>query len=272
MDYTFTTPSGTHNALYDSFLKQTHLLVAGASGSGKSVLVNGIITAALYKHPFNKPCGVQFMLIDPKRVELAPYRNLPHTIGYASEPEDMVSLLEQAVSITERRYREMESRHLLKYEGSDIYVIIEELADLMTTNRRTVQPLIQRLCQIARAARVHVIAVTQCPIVKVIPTEIKVNFDGIVALRTRSAQDSRNIIGHNGAEKLPKYGECLYYTPDYGETMKCIVPMVSDEEKRRLINHWETQVKLAMASRQTTTTVTTKERKGFFRRLFTKGA
>lgn len=268
---TMATPNGTHNALYDSFLKQTHLLVAGCSGSGKSVLVNGIITAGLYHHPFNSKGGIQYILIDPKRVELAPYRNLPHTIGYASEPDEMVCLLESAVSITEKRYKEMMAKGMRKYDGSDIYVIIEELADLMTTNRRAVQPMIQRLCQIARAARVHVIAVTQCPIVKVIPTEIKVNFDSVVALRTRSAQDSRNIIGHNGAENLPKYGECLYYTPDNMHTMKCVVPMVEEDEMYRLINHWEAQERLAMASRQTTT-VHTEEKKGFFRRLFKKGA
>lgn len=241
MAYTFTTPSGTIRGLFADMLKQTHLLIAGAAGSGKSVLVNGLITTGLYQLPFDTPGGVQFILIDPKRVELAPYKNMPHTIGYATEQTDMVALLEKAMQITEARYRQMEAQGLLKYNGSDIYVVIEELADLMTTNRRAVQPLIQRLCQIGRAAKVHCICVTQCPIVKVIPTEIKVNFDGIVALRTRSAQDSRNIIGVSGAEKFPRYGECLYYTPDLLNVYQYSVPYVTDDEKQRLIWHWMNQ-------------------------------
>lgn len=243
MAYTFTTPGGTIKGLFADMMRQSHLLIAGASGSGKSVLVNGLITTGLHYLPFDIPYGKQFILIDPKRVELAPYRNLPHVIGYASEPDAMIDMLNKAVAITEQRYRVMEMQGVLKYSGSDIYVIIEELADLMTTNRRAVQPLIQRLCQIARAARVHVICVTQCPLVKVIPTEIKVNFDGIVALRTRSAQDSRNIIGVKGAEALPRFGECLYYTPDLREAYQYSVPYVTDEEKQRLICHWMNQYK-----------------------------
>ena len=238
---TYRTPEGNVYGLFADMLKQTHLLVAGAAGSGKSVLVNGLITTGLYEAPFDIAGGVQFFLIDPKRVELAPYKNLPHCLGYASEPDDMICLLQRAVKLTEDRYRIMEQQGLLKYNGSDVYVILEELADLMTTNRRAVQPLIQRLCQIARAARVHVVAVTQCPLVKVIPTEIKVNFDGIVALRTRSAQDSRNIIGVNGAELLPRYGQCLYYTPDLMKVYQYSVPYVTDNEKKDLIAFWMNQ-------------------------------
>lgn len=239
--YTYRTPAGIVNGLFNHMLKQSHLLIAGASGAGKSVLVNGLLTSALYELPFNRSGGVQFILIDPKRVELAPYKDLPHTIGYASEPETMIALLRKAVAITEKRYREMEAAGLRKYEGSEIYVVIEELADLMTTNRREVQPMIQRLCQIARAARVHVWAVTQCPLVKVIPTEIKVNFDGIVALRTRSAQDSRNIIGIAGAELLPRYGECLYYSPDFMRVQRFTIENTTDDERDARINFWMDQ-------------------------------
>lgn len=238
---TYTTPNGTKYNLFCHILKQTHVLIAGASGSGKSVLVNGLLTTALYEMPGTQADGVQFILIDPKRTELSPYRATPHCIAYASEPGDMIAALEKAVDITETRYKEMERTGARTFSGGRIYVIIEELADLMTTNRRAVQPLIQRLCQIARAANVHVIAITQCPLAKVIPTEIKVNFDGIVALRTRSAQDSRNIIGQTGAELLPKYGECLYYSPDFMAVNRCTVPYVSEDEQRRLINHWASQ-------------------------------
>ena len=238
---TYTTPVGPVYNLFLSMLSQAHLLVAGTTGSGKSVLVNGLICTALHRLPIDTPGGAQLILIDPKRTELFPYKDLPHVLCYATEPAAMIAALQYAVNVTEGRYKAMEKAGARKYTGSDIYVVIEELADLMTTNRKTVQPLIQRLCQIARAARVHVIAVTQCPLVKVIPTEIKVNFDGIVALRTRSAQDSRNIIGCNGAEILPRYGECLYICPDLMNATRYLVPYVTDGEQASIIAFWKKQ-------------------------------
>ena len=228
----YKTPGGTFYTIYRDMLTQPHLLVAGATGSGKSVVINGIIHTALLE----SPAKYQFILIDPKRVELAEYRKLPHVIRYASEPAEMVQALNYAMRITETRYKEMQRKHLRKYDGPAVYVIIDELADLMTTNRKQVQPLIQRLAQIGRAASVHIIAATQCPLSAVIPTPIKVNFDARVALRTRSAQDSRNILGLKGCELLPRYGEGFYMTPD-GLT-KYIIPMYADAERQRIIKYW----------------------------------
>ena len=229
----YKTPGGSFYTLYRDMLAQPHLLVAGATGSGKSVVINGIIHTALLE----SPAKYQIILIDPKRVELAEYRKLPHVIRYASEPVEMVQALNYAIEITENRYKEMQHKHLRKYEGPAVYVIIDELADLMTTNRKQVQPLIQRLAQIGRAASVHIIAATQCPLSAVIPTPIKVNFDARVALRTRSAQDSRNILGIKGCELLPRYGEGYYMTPD-GLT-KYIIPMYPDAERQRIIKYWK---------------------------------
>jgi len=240
----YTTPGGTVKGLYHHMLKQTHLLIGGTTGSGKSVLINGLITTGLHYLPTDEPNGVQFIFIDPKRVELLPYKKVPHCIGYASEPEEMVGMLRSAMDLIDKRYRKMAKRGLLQYDGSKVYVIIDELADLMTTNRRAVQPLIQRISQVGRAAGVILITATQCPLVKVIPTEIKVNYNGIVALRTRNAQDSRNIIGQTGAELLPMYGECLYYSPEFGRVFQYSVPYVTPEEKMLLIRYWEKQVPL----------------------------
>ncbi len=231
------TPAGKVYALFEDMTTQPHLLVAGATGSGKSVVVNGIITTLL----FRGPAQAQFILIDPKRVELSPYKKLPHTIRYASEPEDMISALQYAMDITETRYRTMQKRKERKYSGGDVYVIIDEFADLMTTNRRNVAPLIQRLAQIGRAAKVHIILCTQTPIAKVIPTEIKCNFDSRVGLRTRSAQDSRNILGKTGLETLPLYGQGVYMTPK-GDILYNI-PYVDETEQNRLINWWIKQKK-----------------------------
>lgn len=229
----WTTPGGEYKTLYADMLDQPHLLIAGATGSGKSVIVNSLIYTAL----LHSPAAVQLILIDPKRVELSNYRSLPHTLRYASEPGNMPQALEYAMSVTEGRYREMQREHVKKYDGPDLYVVIDELADLMTTNKRQVQPLLQRLCQIGRAARVHVIAATQCPLATVIPTPIKVNFDARVGLRTRSAQDSRNILGVTGCEALPRYGQGYYMTPE-GLTLYNI-PMTPQGEIDRLVTYWK---------------------------------
>ena len=227
------TPQGSYYSLYKNMLEQPHLLIAGATGSGKSVVINGLIYTALY----DSPAAMQFILIDPKRVELVDYKQLPHTVQYASEPGDMVQALEKAMSLTETRYKAMQRDRVKKYQGGGVYVIIDELADLMTTDRRHVQPLLQRLAQIGRAANVHIIAATQCPLAAVIPTPIKVNFDSRVALRTRSAQDSRNILGVKGCELLPRYGQGYYMTPD-GLTLYNI-PMQTPDEIATLVTYWK---------------------------------
>lgn len=231
----WTTPTGEYYQFYKDMLKQPHLLIAGATGSGKSVVINGLIYTALY----DSPAAVQLILIDPKRVELVDFKPLPHTVQYASEPGDMVQALEKAMTITESRYKAMQAQHVKKYPGGALYVVIDELADLMTTDRRHVQPLSQRLCQIGRAANVHVIAATQCPLSAVIPTPIKVNFDSRVALRTRSAQDSRNILGVKGCELLPRYGQGYYMTPD-GLTLYNI-PMQTPDALRDMVQYWKRQ-------------------------------
>lgn len=231
---TYVTPGGDFYPLFMNMAEQAHLLIAGATGSGKSVVVNGIIYTLLA----HSPAKVEFILIDPKRVELVQYKPLPHVLQYASEPAQMVQALQYALTVTDRRYKEMSKAGERKYNGADLYIIIDELADLMTTNKRAVMPLIQRLCQIGRAARVHVIAATQCPLATVIPTPIKVNFDSRVALRTRSAQDSRNIIGVTGCECLPRYGQGYYMTPE-GLTLYNIL-MYPEADYKQMIDYWKT--------------------------------
>ena len=210
-----------------------HILIAGATGSGKSVIEQGIIYSLLRK----SPDAAQFIMIDPKRVELCKYRRLPHVLKYASDPADMVEALQSAVDLMEERYKAMSRKGATLYNGSDIFVVIDELADLMLTARKAVEPLIQRLAQLGRAARVHVIACTQCPLAVVLPTPIKANFDFRIALRTASAQDSRNIIGERGAEHLPRYGDMLLKSPD-GIQHYADVPMVAPADMAAVLRHW----------------------------------
>lgn len=241
MSSKWTTPAGTRYNTYQDMLSQPHLMVAGATGSGKSVVINALIYTALYKFPLSTESknSVGFILIDPKRVELVGYKDLPHTLRYASEPADMVQALEYAMEITEDRYRTMQRQGVRKWDGGQVYVIIDEFADLMTTNKKQVQPLIQRLAQIGRAAGVHIILATQCPLAEVIPTKIKVNFDARVALRTATAQHSRNIMEKTGCELLPAYGQGFYVTPS-GTTLYNI-PMIAEEELSARVKFWMDQ-------------------------------
>lgn len=241
------TPEGRYSKLYSMALDNPHLLIAGATGSGKSVFIAGLMQVIMYRLPIDVDGGAQLILLDAKRVELVQYRNLPHCICYASEPDSMLSALENAMEITEERYRKMQRQGVKKWQRSDIYVVIDEFADLMTTQRKRVQPLVQRLAQIGRASRIHIILATQTPIAKILPTEIKCNFDARIGLRTRSAQDSRNIIGMSGLEDLPQYGQCYYMSPS--EEKYYNVPMVEDSEIERLINHWTAQNKKGLFRR-----------------------
>lgn len=211
-------------------VNQPHLLIAGATGSGKSVLLHNLIyhlLGALHGHK-----APTLYLIDPKRVELIDYACLPQTAMHATEPDDIIRTLESVVRLMDNRYRIMMERpnptERKFYGGPAVYVIIDELADLMTTSKKQVTPLLARLTQLGRAANVHVIAATQRPTRDLINGQIAVNIDARVALRCPTAQDSRNIIGVAGAENLPRYGSCIYRNPD-GIT-RYTVPRIPPEE------------------------------------------
>lgn len=226
--------------LFSDALKQPHLLIAGATGSGKSVVIGGLMHTIMKSAPGDCEYGKKVILIDPKRVELSQFRRIPHCIKYACEPDEIVNALQYAMRLSDARYRDMERRGSRRWEYSDVYVVIDEFADLMTTNGRVVKPIIQRLAQVGRAAGIHVILATQTPIVKVLPTEIKCNFDARFGLRTRSEQDSRNIIGMTGLERLPKYGKGYYMTPDSEGYYN--IPYVHPDELQMLVDFWEAQV------------------------------
>ena len=243
---TYTAPTGTVKTLYVDALNQSHLLIAGKTGSGKSVLENGLINTLLYRLPIDKTYGnnkngAQLILIDPKGNELYKYAKLPHTLRYAYQPDEMMAALQYAMDLVMKRFKVLRETGDDYYNGSDVYVFIDEFADLMTTQGKTVKPLIQRLCQLGRAARVHVVICTQTPIAKVIPTEIKCNFDSRFGLRTRSPQDSRNIIGKTGLELLPEYGQGYYMTPKEEGYWK--IPYITKEEIRKNIDWWNDQMK-----------------------------
>jgi S-DNA-T family DNA segregation ATPase FtsK/SpoIIIE len=183
------------------------------------------------------------MLIDPKRVELSEYRKLPHTISYASEHDDIIKLLQSAVTLMERRYKEMQRKRLKLYEGKHLYIIFDEFGDLMTTSKKQVEPLIIRLAQLGRAAKIHLILATQNPSRQTITAGIKVNIVSSVALRCREPIESRMILGVKGAELLPRYGHGYYFTPEHTTPQLVPIPLTSDEEINQRIAHWVNQDK-----------------------------
>lgn len=227
-------PAGRYAVIYNDMAMQTHLLIAGRTGSGKSCVVNGIIQSQLVQ----KSCDeVQFIFIDPKRVELSQWKNIPHCIAYASDDmRERLTALNMAIRIIERRYEEMEAQGIKKYTGADVLVIIDELADLITTQKAEVLPLLQRIGQIGRAARVHLIACTQCPTAQILSTQLRCNFDSILGLRTRSPQDSRNIIGIRGCERLPDHGQGYYVTPQHEGVVD--LPLIPEEDMKKTVSHW----------------------------------
>lgn len=231
------TPGGNAARLCLDILKQPHILIAGSTGSGKSVLINSVIYTALY----NAPTQTQFILIDPKRVELVQYRDLPHTILYASEPEQIAAALGAVVEIMETRYKRMQAAGQRESTEPNIYIIIDELADLFTVQKRETAPLIARIAQLGRAARLHLIAATQRPTKDIITGQIKVNLDSRVALRCPTAQDSRNIINIKGAEQLPRYGSGYYLTPETMQPVRVQIPYTAAEDLAERVRWWITQ-------------------------------
>ena len=231
------TPSGEYPRLYKHMLNENHLLIAGCTGSGKSVLENGLIYTALY----NSPAQTRLICIDPKLCELVDYKYLPHTIAYADKPKTIIAALQYAIQLMEIRQAENQRKRRKMYDGSTIYVVIDELQDLMTTNKRECFPLFQRIAQVGRSAKIKLICCTQSPIAKIIPTELKCNFSARIGLKTISRQDSRNILDMPGCELLPEpaiekkaYG---YYRHN-GLIELYQIPWIEEEEHKRIIQYW----------------------------------
>lgn len=235
---TITTPGGSVSNLCVDILKQPHVLIAGCTGSGKSVLINSIIHTILHFSPTDK----QVVLIDPKKVELFQYRDLIHCIGYASETSEAITMLSRVGDLMMQRFDEMQSNGQKESTEPHIYVIIDEFADLMTTAKKETTVTLCRIAQLGRAAHIHLILATQRPTREIVTGQIKVNFDCRVALRCPTAQDSRNIINTSGAEMLPRYGQALYLTPETMKPIKVNVPFTPEDEISRVINHWLMQV------------------------------
>lgn len=222
--------------------KMPHLLVAGQTGSGKSVMINTILTSLLYR---NSPSDLKLVLVDPKQVELKPYDGIPHLLTpVITEPEKCISALKWTVAEMERRYRALSEagvRNIVEYNSQKkeegmpyIVIVIDELADLMMMAARDVEALIVRIAQKARAVGIHLVLATQRPSVDVITGLIKANIPARIAFTVASQVDSRTIIDQMGAEKLLGSGDMLLLTADMPKPKRVQGAFISDPETHKV--------------------------------------
>ncbi|HET7224956.1 MAG TPA: DNA translocase FtsK [Candidatus Eisenbacteria bacterium] len=239
--------------------KMPHVLVAGATGSGKSVCLNAIITGLLFQHG---PETLQMVMIDPKMLELSAYNGIPHLVmPVVTEPKRASRALRWAVSEMEKRYRLMATcgaRHIAAFNekvaagqvptapGSEamperlsyVVVVIDELADLMLTAPAEIEEPIARLAQMARAVGIHLVLATQRPSVDVITGVIKANFPSRIAFQVASKTDSRTVLDMNGAENLLGHGDMLFTPAGKPEPYRVHGAFVSEEETARVVEFW----------------------------------
>lgn len=224
--------------IFANIAKMPHLLIAGATGSGKSIFVHSLLTALLFK---NSPATLRLVLVDPKRVELSMYASLPHlALPVVTENKKALAVLRWAIQEMEQRYElfaQVGSRDIGSYNAKHkdtsmpyIVIVIDEMADLMATFGREVEGYIIRLAQMARATGIHLILATQRPSVDVITGLIKANITNRVALQVASLIDSRTILDAGGAEKLLGGGDLLFLSPQQSQPKRIQGAYLTEEE------------------------------------------
>jgi S-DNA-T family DNA segregation ATPase FtsK/SpoIIIE len=242
--------------------KMPHLLVAGATGSGKSVCLNAIITGLLFQHG---PATLQFVMVDPKMLELSAYNGIPHLVmPVVTEARKTSRALRWAVSEMEKRYKLMATcgaRNIAAYNDkvaageaptapgaeappdrlSYIVIVVDELADLMLTAPQEIEEPIARLAQMARAVGIHLVLATQRPSVDVITGVIKANFPSRIAFQVASKTDSRTVLDMNGAENLLGHGDMLFTPAGRPEPYRIHGAYVSEEESSRVVEFWKSK-------------------------------
>ena len=224
-----------------------HLLIAGTTGSGKSVCINTIILSLLYRHT---PDKCKFILIDPKMLELSTYEGIPHLLcPVITEAKKAASVLGWVVKEMENRYRLMTKEGVRNIDGYNakhvlampyIVVVVDEMSDLMLVAGKEIENYIQKLSQMARAAGIHIIMATQRPSVDVITGTIKANFPTRISFQVTSKIDSRTILGEQGAEQLLGKGDMLYMS-SANRIVRIHAPFVSDIEIERVNNYLRSQ-------------------------------
>jgi DNA segregation ATPase FtsK/SpoIIIE, S-DNA-T family len=229
--------------------KMPHLLIAGATGTGKSVSINSLFISLLYR---NTPQDVKFIVIDPKRVELNLYNGIPHLLTpVVIDHEKAVNALKWAVAEMDRRYKllsEAGKRNIIEYNESSplrmpyIVILVDELADLMAVAQMDVEAAIVRLAQMARAVGIHLVVATQRPSVDIITGLIKANITSRIAFAVASQIDSRTILDTSGAEKLLGNGDMLYTSAEYNKPKRIQGAYIGEKEVKKVVDFFKQQV------------------------------
>ena len=235
------------NTIVGDLSSMPHLLIAGTTGSGKSVCINTIILSLLYRHT---PDKCKFILIDPKMLELSTYEGIPHLLcPVITEAKKAASVLGWVVKEMENRYRLMTKEGVRNIDGYNtkhklpmpyIVVVVDEMSDLMLVAGKEIENYIQKLSQMARAAGIHIIMATQRPSVDVITGTIKANFPTRISFQVTSKIDSRTILGEQGAEQLLGKGDMLYMS-SANRIVRIHAPFVSDSEIEKINNSLRNQ-------------------------------
>jgi DNA segregation ATPase FtsK/SpoIIIE, S-DNA-T family len=236
------------NLAMANLAKMPHLLIAGATGAGKSVGINTIIASILYNAT---PQEVRFLMVDPKRIELSGYEGIPHLLHpVVVDPKLASRALNWAVREMERRYRLLEEARVKSFDSYNetneeklpyIVVIVDELADLMMVASKDVEAAIARLAQMARAAGIHLILATQRPSVDVLTGLIKANFPTRISFKVSSKIDSRTILDASGAEHLLGAGDMLFLAPGTSDIKRIHGAYISEKETADIVDFWKKQ-------------------------------
>lgn len=237
MTETYTAPNCTEYELFTAVLEQYNTLIAGCVGSGKSVFEEGMIYNILNHYT---PDEAELYLIDPKMVELDPWRAMPHCSGYADDVEGATYLLDEIYERMMRRYSAMKEAGEKKFTGSHIYCFIDEMSDLIMNGGKPVIAKIQKILQLGRAARIHLVCCSQTVSRYSVPSVLQVNLTCSVGLHCKAAIDSRMIIGQAGCEALPLYGKAIVSANGKLETVT--VPMYTSKHIDGMRHYWMAQV------------------------------
>lgn len=229
--------------------KMPHLLVAGATGTGKSVAINSLLVSLLYR---NTPQDVKLIVVDPKRVELNLYNGIPHLLTpVITDHDKAVNALKWAVNEMDRRYKllaEAGNRNIVDYNEANelrlpyIVVVVDELADLMAVSQADVESAIVRLAQMARAVGIHLVLATQRPSVEVITGLIKANITSRIAFTVASQIDSRTILDGSGAEKLLGRGDMLFVSAEFNKPKRVQSSFIGEKEVKKVVDFFKKQV------------------------------
>ena len=215
-------------------LKESHILIGGTTGSGKSTMINTFLhTVATYA-----TWEISYCIIDLKMVSLLPWKNDPHCQRYADTAKEAKTLLKDYRYTMMDRFDEMKKKGVSEWKGQHFYLIVDECAELLD-NVPGAYDILKDIARLGRAASMHLLLATQSPNRRTIPADLTLNITGLLALRCRSAIESRQITGYKGAEELPRYGQGLYVCPELTTPETVNIRLTSDDDIDKMITAYK---------------------------------